>query len=60
MGGSAEALAASLEKLTNKEVRVNIIRKGVGTITESDILFATTAQAIIISFHLMPRDLRLH
>ena len=52
--GSAEALAASLEKLTNKEVRVNIIRKGVGTITESDILFATTAQAIIISFHLMP------
>ena len=54
VGGSAEALAASLEKLTNKEVRVNIIRKGVGTITESDILFATTAQAIIISFHLMP------
>ena len=54
VGGSAEALAASLEKLTNREVRVNIIRKGVGTITESDILFATTAQAIIISFHLMP------
>ncbi|SMP54734.1 translation initiation factor IF-2 [Fibrobacter sp. UWB10] len=54
VGGSAEALAASLEKLTNKEVRVNIIRKGVGTITESDILLATTAQAIIISFHLMP------
>ena len=54
VGGSAEALAASLEKLTNREVRVNIIRKGVGTITESDILLATTAQAIIISFHLMP------
>ena len=54
VGGSAEALAASLEKLTNKEVRVNIIRKGVGTITESDILLATTAQAIIVSFHLMP------
>ena len=54
VGGSAEALAASLEKLTNKEVRVNIIRKGVGTITESDILLATTASAIIISFHLMP------
>ena len=54
VGGSAEALAASLEKLTNREVRVNIIRKGVGTITESEILFATTAQAIIISFHLMP------
>ena len=54
VGGSAEALAASLEKLTNREVRVNIIRKGVGTITESDILLATTASAIIISFHLMP------
>ncbi len=54
VGGSAEALAASLEKLSNKEVKVNIIRKGVGAITDSDILFATTAQAIIISFHLMP------
>ena len=54
VGGSAEALAATLEKLTNREVRVNIIRKGVGTITESDILLATTASAIIISFHLMP------
>ena len=54
VGGSAEALAASLEKLTNREVKVNIIRKGVGAITDSDILFATTAQAIIISFHLMP------
>ncbi|MCQ2123670.1 MAG: translation initiation factor IF-2 [Fibrobacter sp.] len=54
VGGSAEALAASLEKLSNKEVKVSIIRKGVGTITESDILLATTAKAIIISFHLMP------
>lgn len=54
VGGSAEALGASLEKLSNKEVKVNIIRKGVGAITDSDILFATTAQAIIISFHLMP------
>ncbi|MCQ2061193.1 MAG: translation initiation factor IF-2 [Fibrobacter sp.] len=54
VGGSAEALAASLEKLSNKEVKVNIIRKGVGAITDSDILFATTAQAIIVSFHLMP------
>ncbi len=54
VGGSAEALASSLEKLSNREVKVNIIRKGVGAITDSDILFATTAQAIIISFHLMP------
>ena len=54
VGGSAEALAASLEKISNKEVKVNIIRKGVGAITDSDILFATTAKAIIVSFHLMP------
>lgn len=54
VGGSAEALAASLEKLTNREVKVNIIRKGVGAITDSDVLFATTSDAVIIAFHLMP------
>ncbi|MCF0216035.1 MAG: translation initiation factor IF-2 [Fibrobacteraceae bacterium] len=54
VGGSAEALAASLEKLTNREVRVNIIDRSVGTITENDILRATTAKAIIVAFHLMP------
>lgn len=54
VGGSAEAIASSLEKLSNSEVKINIIRKGVGAITDSDILFATTAQAIIIAFHLMP------
>ena len=54
VGGSAEALAASLEKLSNKEVKVNIMRKGVGAITDSDVLFATTAKAVIIAFHLVP------
>ena len=54
VGGSAGALAASLEKLTNREVRVNIIDRSVGTITENDILRATTAKAIIVAFHLMP------
>ena len=54
VGGSAEALAASLEKLSNREVKVNIIRKGVGAITDSDVLFATTAKAVIVAFHLMP------
>lgn len=54
VGGSAEALASSLEKLSNSEVKIHIIRKGVGAITDSDILLATTAQAIIIAFHLMP------
>jgi translation initiation factor IF-2 len=54
VGGSSEAIAASLEKLSNREVKINIIRKGVGAITDSDILLATSAQAIIIAFHLMP------
>ncbi len=54
VGGSAEALAASLEKLSNKEVKVNIMRKGVGAITDSDVLFASTAKAVIIAFHLVP------
>ncbi|MCK9182438.1 MAG: translation initiation factor IF-2, partial [Fibrobacteraceae bacterium] len=54
VGGSSEAIAASLEKLSNREVKVNIIRKGVGAITDSDILLATSSQAIIIAFHLMP------
>lgn len=54
VGGSSEAIAASLEKLSNSEVKVNIIRKGVGAITDSDILLASTSQAVIIAFHLMP------
>lgn len=54
VGGSAEAIAASLEKLSNSEVKVNIIRKGVGAITDSDILLASTSQAVIVAFHLMP------
>lgn len=54
MGGSTEALAASLEQLANSEVKINVIRKGVGAITDSDILLATSAQAIIVAFHLMP------
>lgn len=54
VGGSSEAIAASLEKLSNSEVKVNIIRKGVGAITDSDILLASTSQAVIVAFHLMP------
>ncbi len=54
VGGSSEAIAASLEKLSNSEVKVNIIRKGVGAITDSDILLASTSQAVVIAFHLMP------
>jgi len=52
--GSAEAIAASLERLTNKEVKINIIRKAVGAIKDDDIMLASSADAVIIAFHLMP------
>ncbi len=52
--GSAEALKASLEKLSNDEVRVNMIHTGVGAINESDVLLASTAGAIIVGFNVRP------
>jgi len=52
--GSAEALKASLEKISNEEVRVKVIHAGVGAINESDILLASTAGAIIVGFNVRP------
>ena len=52
--GSSEALKASLEKLTNEEVRVRVIHTGVGAINESDVLLASTAGAIIVGFNVRP------
>ncbi len=49
--GSAEAVKASLEKISNEEVRVKVIHTGVGAINESDILLASTAGAIIVGFN---------
>ena len=49
--GSAEALKASLEKISNEEVRVKVIHTGVGAINESDVVLASTAGAIIIGFN---------
>ena len=49
--GSAEAVKASLEKISNEEVRVRVIHTGVGAINESDILLASTAGAIIVGFN---------
>ena len=49
--GSAEAVKASLEKISNEEVRVRVIHAAVGAINESDILLASTAGAIIIGFN---------
>ena len=52
--GSAEAIKASLEKISNEEVRVRVIHTGVGAINESDILLASTAGAIIVGFNVRP------
>ncbi len=52
--GSAEAVKASLEKLTNEEVRVRVIHTGAGAINESDILLASTSGAIIVGFNVRP------
>jgi translation initiation factor IF-2 len=53
-GGPAEALADALQQLSNEEVAVDVIQRGVGAISESDILLAKTAGAIIIGFHVRP------
>lgn len=52
--GSAEAIKASLEKLTNDEVRVRVIHSGVGAVNESDVMLATTSGAIIVGFNVRP------
>ncbi len=52
--GSVGALVASLEKLTDQNVRVNIIHTGVGTVTESDVMLAGTTGAVIIGFNVRP------
>ena len=55
--GSAEAVKASLEKISNDEVRVKVIHAGVGAINESDILLASTSNAIVVGFNVRPNDL---
>lgn len=52
--GSIEALKGSLLKLSNEEVRVNVIHTNVGTISENDILLASASNAIIIGFNVRP------
>ncbi|MEG1633704.1 MAG: translation initiation factor IF-2 [Oscillospiraceae bacterium] len=52
--GSAEAVKTSLEKLTNEEVRVKVIHSGVGAITESDVMLATSSDALIVGFNVRP------
>jgi translation initiation factor IF-2 len=72
VGGSAEVLAETLQKLSNEKVRITVLRKGVGAITETDVLLASASNAIIIGFNVRPErnasntaeaervDIRLH
>ena len=52
--GSAEAVKASLEKISNEEVRVRVIHCAVGAINESDVMLANTSNAIIVGFNVRP------
>ena len=54
MQGSAEAVKTSLEKLSNEEVRVRVIHSGVGAINESDVMLASTSNAVIVGFNVRP------
>ena len=52
--GSVEAVKASLEKISNEEVRVRVIHGAVGAISESDVMLASTSNAIIVGFNVRP------
>ena len=52
--GSVEAVRQSLEKLSNHEVRVNVIHCGVGAVNESDVMLANASNAIIVGFNVRP------
>ncbi len=52
--GSAEAVTASLRKLSNEEVRVQVIHSGVGGVNESDVMLAAASGAIIVGFNVRP------
>ena len=53
-GGPAEALADALAQLSTSEVKVEVVHRGVGAITESDVLLARASGAIIVGFHVRP------
>jgi len=54
VNGSVEAVKQSLEKLSNEEVRINVVHAGVGAIRESDVMLAYTSNAIIVGFNVRP------
>ncbi len=55
--GSEEAVKNSLEKITVKDAKVKVIRSGIGTITESDVVLANASNAIIIGFNVVPSNI---
>ena len=52
--GSVEAMSQSLQKLSNEEVRINVIHGGVGAVSETDVNFAAASNAVIIGFNVRP------
>jgi translation initiation factor IF-2 len=72
VGGSAEVLSETLQKLSTEKVRIKVIHTGVGAITETDVLLASASEAIVIGFNVRPErnaaqvgeqesvDIRLH
>ena len=54
VGGSVEALSDSLLRLSQDEVRISILHKGVGSITESDVMLAVASNAVVIGFQVSP------
>ena len=72
VGGSAEVLTDTLQKLSNDKVKIRVLRSGVGAINESDVLLASASDAIVIGFNVRPErntaalaeqekvDVRLH
>ncbi len=59
VGGSAEAVRSSLEKLSNEEVKVKVIHSAAGGITEGDVMFAAASNAIIVGFNVRPDKVAL-
>ncbi len=72
VGGSSEVLSETLQKLSNEKIKVRVLRAAVGAINESDVLLASTSNAIVIGFNVRPErnaaalaeqenvDVRLH
>ncbi len=54
VGGTAEVLTDTLQKLSNEKVKINVISSGVGAITETDVLLASASNAIVIGFNVRP------